>query len=51
MEHIQDANDPRQHVNEEPRDDFFDTALGFAGMFGFMTLVFIIAIIVKFNIS
>jgi hypothetical protein len=51
MVNAQDVNDPRHHVNEEPRDDFFDTAMGFAGMFGFMFVVFAIAVIVKFIIS
>ncbi len=32
-------NHPEQHVNEEPRNDFMDTALGFAGMFAFMLVV------------
>jgi len=45
------AQDPREHINEEPRDDFADTAIGFAGMFGFMFVVFTIAVVVKFLIS
>ena len=44
MENVQD---PRLHVNEEPRDDFSDVATGFAVMFGFMTVVFLAAIIIK----
>lgn len=48
MENIQD---PRLHVNEEPRDDFMDTAVGFAVMFGFMVVVFAAAVIVKAIIS
>jgi hypothetical protein len=48
MENIQD---PRLHVNEEPRDDFIDTAVGFGVMFGFMVVVFVAAIIIKAVIS
>ncbi|RKP56159.1 YqzM family protein [Cohnella endophytica] len=48
---MENARDPRQHINEEPRDDFMDTAIGFGAMFGFMAVVFIIAVVVKFNIS
>jgi len=43
--------DPRQHVNEEPRDDLFDVAMGFGVMFGFMFIVFTVAVVVKFIIS
>jgi len=43
--------DPRQHVNEEPRDDLQDTVMGFGVMFGFMFVVFAIAVIVKFIID
>jgi hypothetical protein len=48
---MDNVRDPRQHINEEPRDDFMDTAMGFAGMFGFMFVVFAAAVIVKFIIS
>lgn len=48
MENIQD---PRLHLNEEPRDDFMDTAIGFAVMFGFMFVVFAAAVIIKAIIS
>ena len=48
MENVQD---PRQHVNEEPRDDLKDLLVGFGGMLGFMVVVFAAAVIVKFIIS
>lgn len=39
-----DANvrisDPREHVNEEPRNDLFDLIAGVAGMAGLMTVIF-----------
>ncbi len=35
-------NHAEQHVNEEPRNDFMDTAIGFAGMFAFMLVIAII---------
>ncbi|WP_342562834.1 YqzM family protein [Paenibacillus sp. FSL R7-0345] len=42
------AGDPREHVNEEPRNDLGDLMTGFFGMTGFMTLVFFGMVIVKF---
>lgn len=48
MENVQD---PRQHINEEPSNDFADVAMGFAGMFTFMIVVFAAAVVVKFMIS
>jgi hypothetical protein len=34
---------PELHINEEPRNDFMDTAVGFAVTLGFFTVVTIIA--------
>ncbi|MFC5702933.1 YqzM family protein [Cohnella faecalis] len=48
---MSNAQDPRLHINEEPRDDFKDLMFGFGGMFGFMFVVFAIAVIVKFAIQ
>jgi len=48
MENVQD---PRKHINEEPRDDLHDLMVGFGGMATFMLVVFIIAVIVKYSIS
>jgi hypothetical protein len=48
---MENVRDPRQHINEEPRDDFLDTAIGFAAMAGFMTVVFAAAVVIKFIIS
>jgi len=39
---MENAKHPELHVNEEPRNDFLDTAVGFAGMFAFMLVVGII---------
>lgn len=44
MENIQN---PELHVNEEPRNDFMDVATGFAAMFTFMAVVFIVACVIK----
>ncbi|CAM3046879.1 YqzM family protein [Paenibacillus sediminis] len=40
--------DPREHVNEEPRDDLGDLMTGFFGMAGFMFLIFLVMVLVKF---
>ena len=48
MENVQD---PRQHVNEEPRNDFSDVANGFTWMFIFMVVVFFGAVVIKYLIS
>lgn len=45
------VTDPRQHINEEPRDDLMDTAFGFLGMFGFMFVVFTAAVVIKLLID
>ncbi|GMK42570.1 hypothetical protein PCCS19_56300 [Paenibacillus sp. CCS19] len=42
------VEDPRAHVNEEPRDDLKDVVFGFGGMLGFMTIVFFGMVIIKF---
>lgn len=44
---MEKAHDPRQHFNEEPRDDLKDLLVGFGGMAGFMVVIFLVAIIVK----
>ncbi|WEK53389.1 MAG: YqzM family protein [Candidatus Cohnella colombiensis] len=48
---MENVTDPRLHVNEEPRDDFKDLVVGFGAMFGFMAVVFIAAVVIKFMIS
>lgn len=45
------ANDPRKHVNEEPRNDLFDLIVGFGGMFILMAVVFFAMVIIKFIIT
>jgi hypothetical protein len=40
---MDENNHPELHVNEEPSNDFMDTAIGFAGMFGFLFLMGIVA--------
>jgi hypothetical protein len=43
---MSDLNHPEEHVMEEPSNDFLDTAFGFAGMFGFLFLIAIIATVI-----
>lgn len=43
---MSDTNHPEHHVNEEPRNDFMDTGLAFAGFFGFLMLISIIATLI-----
>lgn len=38
--------DPRLHMNEEPRNDFMDVAMGFAVTFGAFFLIALIATII-----
>lgn len=40
-------NNPELHVNEEPRNDFNDVAVGFIVTFGFFTVVTLIATILS----
>lgn len=48
---MENVRDPREHINEEPRDDLKDVVFGFGGMLIFMVVVFAAAVIVKFIIS
>jgi hypothetical protein len=48
---MESTNHPEQHVNEEPRNDFMDTALGFAGMFAFMLVVAIIFTVIEIAVK
>jgi len=48
---MENVRDPREHYNEEPRDDLKDVVFGFGGMLGFMVVIFAVAVIVKFIIS
>ncbi len=48
---MENVRDPREHINEEPSNDFLDVAFGFGGMFIFMVVVFAAAVIVKYFIS
>jgi len=48
---MENVRDPREHLNEEPRNDFFDVAIGFGGFFAFLFVVFAAAVIIKFVIS
>lgn len=42
------ANDPRAHINEEPRNDLFDLMNGFFGMTTLMAVIFFGMVIIKF---
>ena len=44
---MENSNHPEQHINEEPRNDFLDTAVGFGGMFTFMLVVAIIFTVIE----
>ncbi|MFC5652411.1 YqzM family protein [Paenibacillus solisilvae] len=48
---MENVRDPREHLNEEPRDDLMDVAIGFGGFFGVLTVIFAAAVIIKFVIS
>lgn len=41
------VNDPRQHVNEEPSNDFLDVGIGFMGMFGLLLLIAVVATVIE----
>jgi hypothetical protein len=43
---MSESNHPEEHLMEEPSNDFMDTALGFAGMFGFLFLMGIVATVI-----
>lgn len=45
------VRDPREHVNEEPRDDLSDFVTGAVVMSVFMIVVFAGAVIIKFLMS
>jgi len=45
------VRDPRDHVNEEPRNDLGDLLNGFFGMATLMTVIFFGMVIVKFIFS
>ncbi|WP_148505262.1 YqzM family protein [Paenibacillus beijingensis] len=45
------VRDPREHVNEEPRDDLGDLMMGAVGMSAFMIIVFAAAVVIKYLIS
>lgn len=44
-------NHPEQHINEEPRNDFIDLMVGFGGFFGVLTVVFVVAVVIKLLIG
>lgn len=44
---MEKTNHPELHINEEPSNDFMDTAIGFAGMFTFMLVVAIIFTVIE----
>ncbi|MFB9327382.1 YqzM family protein [Paenibacillus aurantiacus] len=48
---MENVRDPREHYNEEPRNDLFDLMFGFGGFLGLLTLIFAVMVIIKFVIS
>lgn len=51
MEINVNVNDPRQHVNEEPSNDFLDVGIGFIGMTVFMLVVATAATLISYAIQ
>lgn len=45
---MSEARHPEAHVNEEPRNDFLDVAVGFFGVFGIMLVVCTAATLIAF---
>lgn len=43
---MSDPKHPELHVNEEPRNDFNDVAVGFGVMFGVCLLIAVVATII-----
>lgn len=48
METKAQVRDPREHINEEPRNDLGDLMTGFFGMAGLLTVIFFGMVIIKF---
>ncbi|GKS14558.1 YqzM family protein [Paenibacillus chitinolyticus] len=48
---MSDPKHPELHLNEEPRNDFMDVALGFGGFFAVLMIIFIIGVIIKLVIG
>lgn len=44
---MSDPRHPELHVNEEPRNDFIDTAVGFGAFFGFLLLIGVVATVIQ----
>jgi len=44
---MSEIRNPEHHVNEEPRNDFMDTAMGFGVFFGVLFVIFAAAVIIK----
>jgi len=44
---MSDPKHPELHVNEEPRNDFMDTAIGFGAFFGILLVMGIVATVIK----
>lgn len=43
---MNDPKHPEMHVNEEPRNDFADVAMGFGVFFGVLLVIAIIATVI-----
>lgn len=46
-----ELKDPREHVNEEPRNDLFDLGFGFGSFFAVLTIIFVGMIVAKALLS
>lgn len=43
MNETNHTNHPELHTNEDPRNDFLDVAIGFAGFFGVLLIIAVLA--------
>jgi hypothetical protein len=43
---MNETKHPELHVNEEPRNDFMDTAIGFGAFFIFLLLMGVVATVI-----
>ncbi|MDF2963024.1 MAG: hypothetical protein K0S39_4759 [Paenibacillus sp.] len=48
---MNDPKHPELHVNEEPSNDFIDTALGFGVFFGVLLLIAVAATVISLMIQ
>jgi hypothetical protein len=47
---MNDPKHPELHINEEPSNDFMDTAIGFGAFFAFLLLIGVVATVISLMI-